>query len=106
MRYLDNRSHMPHCLRPKGADIDKPEGAIKRLLRRKWRSVLKRSIQREGDFDMSDTKIFNPDWIKSIGSVPSGGVTFFGYDRGTGKDKSVKVGVAKIGDQYYVKSVG
>lgn len=42
MRRLDNRKRMPICRRPKGADVDKPEGFIKRNLRRKWRRVLNR----------------------------------------------------------------
>lgn len=56
----------------------------------------------------NETKILNADWIKSIRAcdVPSGGVMLFGYDCGIGKDKSVKVGITKVGGHYYVKSVG
>lgn len=44
MRILDNRSHLPTSMRPKGADIDRPVGYIKKKLRRKWRVILKRSL--------------------------------------------------------------
>lgn len=42
MRKLDDRTHIG-LWRPKGADIDKPTGYIKRKLRRKIRNILKRS---------------------------------------------------------------
>lgn len=55
---------------------------------------------------MSDIKVFNPDWIKTVDSVPPGGVQFFGYDHASGKDKSVKVGVHRtINNQYIINSV-
>ena len=45
MRMLDDRGKLPFHLRLKGADVDKPEGYIKRKLRRKWRAVLKRGLR-------------------------------------------------------------
>lgn len=47
MRTLDDRSHLSTNRRPKGADIDRPVGYIKRNLRRKWRVILKRSLELE-----------------------------------------------------------
>lgn len=44
MRKLDNRTHIAFNRRPKGADIDKPIGYIKKKLRRLWRNILKRSL--------------------------------------------------------------
>lgn len=40
-------THLPHSLRPKGVDVDKPTGTIKRGLRRWWRAFLKRCAQAE-----------------------------------------------------------
>ena len=44
MRTLDNRKHISNTKRPKGADMDKPEGYIKVKLRRKWRRILNRGL--------------------------------------------------------------
>lgn len=41
MRQLDDRSHLRLHFRPKGADIDRPTGYIKKKLRRKLRRLLK-----------------------------------------------------------------
>lgn len=55
----------PRAKRPKGVDIDRPEGAGKLLLRRKIRRDLKRNVHPAG-CRCSDCGILSPDAVGRV----------------------------------------